>query len=391
MLPRSVHWRLRVVVGLVVAAVLAGAVGVPGVAGADELSDKRAEAERVTAQLARLQDQTHELSDEAELAKGELLEAEQAVAEAEEAAAEAQAQMELRQSELRSFAVQAYVTGGSADGFDALLTSTTDDAPKVRGYLDVTTGNRQDLVDQLQATRKKAADQGETLSEARAALEQRNAAVKAKLDQAQSAVAEQASIKSRLDGEVGRLVAEEEARQAAAAQRAAEEQARQQAAEATSRAAAAPAVGAPTTVAPAPPRLTAPAPVTNVGPPPAVSPGAAGAVEAAMSRIGSPYVWAAGGPNAFDCSGLTMWAWAQAGRSLPHYTGSQWAMSRPVSVGDAQPGDLVFFWGKGDGDPSHVGLYIGGGSMVHAPGAGRSVRVESIHYWSGARLAIGRI
>ncbi len=177
-----VHWRLRVAVGLVAASVLVGAIGLPGVAGADELTDKRAEAQRVSAQLAHLEARTHELSDEAELAKGELVEVERAVAEAEQRAADARAQVDQRQAELRSFAVEAYVGGGDGDGFDALLTSSTADAPKVKGYLDVTTGNRQDLVDQLRVTRRKADDQSEELTAARAELQARHAGVEAMLD-----------------------------------------------------------------------------------------------------------------------------------------------------------------------------------------------------------------
>ena len=111
-----------------------------------------------------------------------------------------------------------------------------------------------------------------------------------------------------------------------------------------------------------------------------------------MSKLGSPYVWAAAGPNSFDCSGLTMWAWAHGGKSLSHYTGSQWASSTHISAGEAQPGDLVFFWGPGDGgDPGHVGLYLGGGTMVHAPHTGSYVKTESVNYWSGARVAYGRV
>ena len=89
---------------------------------------------------------------------------------------------------------------------------------------------------------------------------------------------------------------------------------------------------------------------------------------------------------------FTMWAWRHGGKSLGHYTGSQWAQSTKISYAEAQPGDLVFFWGPGDGgDPGHVGLYLGGGSFVHAPGRGKFVRVDSVGYWPGARVAYGRV
>ena len=96
--------------------------------------------------------------------------------------------------------------------------------------------------------------------------------------------------------------------------------------------------------------------------------------------------------DAFDCSGFTMWVWAQNGKSLGHYTGSQWAQTAHISLSELQPGDLVFFWGPGDGsDPGHVGLYVGGGQMIHAPGRGRYVRYDSINYWSGATVRAGRV
>lgn len=369
-------------------ALIVGVILVPGPAGADQLADKRAEAQRVAAKLDALEARIMQLDREAERAKGELAAAEAAVADAQRRADEANAELEQRQRELRAFAVAAYVSGNGSPAMDALLTSTTNEAPKVRGYLEITTGNRQDLLDRLQATRKKAEDESEQLSEAQQALAERNDRLQASLDEAQAALDEQAAIKSKLDGEIAQLVREEQERKAAEERRRAEEQARQQAQQ---RAAAPTRSPQPPSATPSP-RPTAPGPPVNAGPPPPVGSGAEAAVAAGLSKIGAPYVWAAAGPNSFDCSGFTMWAWAQGGKSLPHYSGAQYAMSRRISQADAQPGDLVFFWGPGEsGDPGHVGLYIGGGQMVHAPGRGKFVRVDSVGYWSGARVAFGRI
>jgi cell wall-associated NlpC family hydrolase len=99
------------------------------------------------------------------------------------------------------------------------------------------------------------------------------------------------------------------------------------------------------------------------------------AVEAALSKVGSPYQWGAAGPDSFDCSGLTMWAWAQAGVALPHNSGAQYAATPRVDRADLQPGDLLF-----SGSPiHHVGMYIGNGQMVEAPYTGVSVRVVSAY------------
>jgi peptidoglycan DL-endopeptidase CwlO len=101
------------------------------------------------------------------------------------------------------------------------------------------------------------------------------------------------------------------------------------------------------------------------------------ALRYALSVRGDPYVWAAAGPSAFDCSGLVVWAFAQEGISLPHYTGSLWNSGMHVSQADLQPGDLVFFFA----DISHVGLYIGNGLMVDAPSTGQVVQVQPV-FWN---------
>ena len=101
------------------------------------------------------------------------------------------------------------------------------------------------------------------------------------------------------------------------------------------------------------------------------------ALQAAISKLGDPYVWGAAGPSEFDCSGLVMWAYQQVGISLPHYTGFQWNSGVHVSRNDLQPGDLVFFFSN----ISHVGMYIGNGMMIDAPNSGEDVKVQPI-YWS---------
>ncbi len=101
------------------------------------------------------------------------------------------------------------------------------------------------------------------------------------------------------------------------------------------------------------------------------------ALQAALTREGDPYVWGAAGPGQFDCSGLVVWAYAQEGVSLPHYTGSLWNSGLHVPRADLEPGDLVFFFA----DISHVGIYIGDGMMIDAPDFGETVRVEPV-YWS---------
>jgi peptidoglycan DL-endopeptidase CwlO len=100
------------------------------------------------------------------------------------------------------------------------------------------------------------------------------------------------------------------------------------------------------------------------------------ALRYAMEKRGDPYVWGATGPNSFDCSGLVVWAYAQEGISLPHYTGDLWNSGMHVSRDQLQAGDLVFFFA----DISHVGIYIGNGLMLDAPQTGQNVQVQPV-FW----------
>ena len=105
---------------------------------------------------------------------------------------------------------------------------------------------------------------------------------------------------------------------------------------------------------------------------PAVAPNrnAQAAVAEALRQVGKPYRWGAAGPDAFDCSGLTLWAWRAGGVSLPHDTGAQYSSTTHIPTSALQPGDLVY-----SRDMGHMAMYIGNGNMVEAPRTGLNVRV----------------
>ncbi len=107
------------------------------------------------------------------------------------------------------------------------------------------------------------------------------------------------------------------------------------------------------------------------------------AIAFARNQIGKPYVFGAVGPNAYDCSGLTMKAWAAAGKSLGHYTGIQWSRVTHISENQLVPGDLVF-WATDASNPDtifHVALYIGKGRIIQAPRPGKTVEEASVYSW----------
>jgi cell wall-associated NlpC family hydrolase len=120
-----------------------------------------------------------------------------------------------------------------------------------------------------------------------------------------------------------------------------------------------------TTPSPAPTALPAAPPATH-----------GGVVGIAMQYLGIPYVYGGSTPAGFDCSGFTMYVFAQVGVSLPHNAAAQYGVGTPVDRSQLQPGDLVFFNGLG-----HVGIYIGGGSFIHSPHTGDVVKISSISGW----------
>jgi cell wall-associated NlpC family hydrolase len=180
-----------------------------------------------------------------------------------------------------------------------------------------------------------------------------------------------------IKGEIAKLQAAQRAEQlraAAEARRFAAEQQRQAAAAAAAAAASAsatansaPASGDPTatTTIPVDPSIPTapPSPYGNV-------------VSIALQYLGVPYVWGGSTPTGFDCSGFTAWVYAQVGVSLPHNAAAQYSYGVPVDRSQLQPGDLVFFDGLG-----HVGLYVGGGSFIHAPHTGDVVKISSLSGW----------
>jgi cell wall-associated NlpC family hydrolase len=222
------------------------------------------------------------------------------------------------------------------------------------------------------------------------ATEQRRAVALSQLDsqrkQIGSMLTQRRQLLSSIQSEVATLKAQELRRQAVLAAQARARLAQQQELlrqQAAARAAAArrAAQPAPTTpAAPVPGTTTTatqtPTTATPAAPTPApanLTGGHPDAATIAMKYLGVPYLWGGATPAGFDCSGLVMYVYAQLGISLPHYAAAQYGLGTPVSRDQLQPGDLVFFDGL-----NHVGIYIGGGEMVHAPQTGDVVKITPL-------------
>jgi len=205
-----------------------------------------------------------------------------------------------------------------------------------------------------------------------------------------SMLARRRTLLSSIQSQVATLKAQEARRQAVLAAQArarlaqVQEQLRQQAAARAAAARRAAAQPTTSTVAPAAPApgtttdATTTAVSTTTAAPPSppaanLSGGHPEAATIAMKYLGVPYVWGGSTPGGFDCSGLVMYVYGQLGISLPHYAAAQYGFGTPVSRDQLQPGDLVFFDGL-----NHVGIYIGGGEMVHAPQTGDVVKITAL-------------
>ena len=229
------------------------------------------------------------------------------------------------------------------------------------------------ILAEVREYRRQVQEHRAKLKDARAEQAQQVADRAAQKASIESQLAERQRLLASVKDEIARMQAEERRRQA---ELAAQARARLEAQRLAAQAAAA----APQTQSYVPAESALPA-----APPPDGTK-ASQVISIAMQYLGVPYVWGGASPSGFDCSGLTSYAFAQIGISLPHHAASQFNYGTPVSRDDLQPADLVFFNGLG-----HMGMYIGGGQFIHAPHTGDVVKISGIYdswyaaTWVGAR------
>jgi cell wall-associated NlpC family hydrolase len=333
--PRAPRRLSRIRSGLLVGA--AAALTVTALPGGAAAAPADATSVAQTAQLvADASRQLEVVTEQVNEAKVELEQQQAAVASADQAAVDAQSRLDALDGQIRQLARSAY-TSESFSRLDVMLTSSSaDEFVHQLGTLDAIAGHTNQQVAEVAA----AADAAE---KAQAAADEAEATAQKSYD---DIAAQQKDLEAKIA---------DYQRQYAAL------------------------------TAPQQQQVLAAHGDTQAVPSGVVAPSGAAqkAVDTALAQVGDPYVWGAGGPDAFDCSGLTQYAYSAAGVSLPHSSSSQSQMGTPVSRDQLQPGDLVFFYSP----VSHVGMYIGNGQMVHASTSGQPVKVASLDSMGGYNSA----
>jgi cell wall-associated NlpC family hydrolase len=327
-------------------------------ASARSLKDQIAAAHQ---QLADLNNQAESATEQYNAARIKLAAAQQQAAKANASLASARSQLTTLQQSVTKFAVAAY-RGGGTNSIVGLISDGSAGAylSQISSMQAVSASEARTLA-QTDAAQRVEEDAQSVASAALAKQKAATDAMAASRNQILAAAAKEQKLLSGLQAREAAIVKAAKARAARLAALA--EEARLRAAQQAT-AQAAKAISGP--VGP----VLAPI-VSGSG-------GAAVAVQWAYREIGKPYVWAAAGPDSFDCSGLTQYVWGKAGVYLGHYTGDQWNEGPHVSRDQIQPGDLVFF-AYNTSEPStihHVGIYVGGGMMIDAPYTGAYVRKE---------------
>jgi cell wall-associated NlpC family hydrolase len=354
-------------VGLLATAGLVVVGGATAQPGGNSIDSKKAEAQQVLAQIAAMDAQLEVRIQKYDQATYKLAKIQKQLKTSRQELTYAHTSLVHAQKTLQQRAVALYTAPQDDSTVSVILGATSLD--DLMSRLDTAKRvSRQDAqtVSTVTQFRDLVARHTKVLAKATVQQQQEVARQAAERGTVQRQLAERQSYLSHVKGQIRDLIAQQQAAQRAASQRAA--------AIAAARLAAA-------TPSPTPSldSSTSTATVVDSGGGSVASSGHGTQVaQIALAQQGKPYVWAAAGPNDFDCSGLVVYVFAQIGISLPHSSYSLAGMGQPVDRADLEPGDLVFF----NGD-SHVGIYIGGGQMVHAPHTGDVVRVISIDEHGG--------
>jgi cell wall-associated NlpC family hydrolase len=318
------------------------------VASAAPIDDKRAEARRLQAQIDANGEKISALGEKANGARYRLAETTKALAAAEANLGEAEASARVALGALngRAGALLKQSAAGTVAAADEVDLSELESAAQRTKYAQISNEQDREALNQLAYVQEDLAAKRKSLSDLKAERKAEADAIAKAEAELKRANAEQERALNSVNAEVRRLAQEEQ--------------------EARSRAAASAVPGRSRSVG------TGPS-ITEIAAPNAT---ARAAIAFAQAQLGKPYVYAASGPGSFDCSGLTMRAYGAAGVGMPHYSGAQFRSFPQVSLNALSPGDLIF-WGPGGSN--HVAIYVGGGTIIHAPRTGDVVRYAPIY------------
>jgi cell wall-associated NlpC family hydrolase len=400
---RHSRTRNRVVATLAVATLLGATstmVAIAAPASADQISDAQAQAAAISAKLSATEGQIAALTGQANAADYKLSQLQGQIAASQAEMAKDQQTVTTDQAQLRAQALADYTSSGTSNTATQLFTSNVNTSGIRSEYSAIATGNVTSTIDHLHTAQAQLAATQSSLETQKSQEQATSSSLHASQQQATALASQDQATLSSVDANIQNLVAQKQAAEAAAAQAAAQAAFNQKVAaakaaqaQAAAQAAAAPVHQAGGTTGSGSSSTGnpgssggAPVTVTPTAPPPPLSAGAAGAVQAAEREIGVQYLWGGTTPAGFDCSGLVMWAYAQVGISLPHYSGAQYASTTHISMADIEPGDLLFY-GAGGGD--HVAMYVGGGSMIEAPYTGANVWITGVR--TDGLAGVGRV
>ncbi len=356
---------------------------------ADQISDAQAQAAAITAKLNATQAQIAGLTAQVNQADYKLSQLQSQISASQAQAAKDRQTVTADQAQLRKQALADYTSSGTSNTETQLFTSNVNTSGIRSEYSSIATGNVTSTIAHLHTAQVELAATQSSLEQQKTQAQATRSSLQGSKNQAAALASQDAATLNGVNANIQTLVAQKQAAQAAAAQAAAQA-AFNQKVQAAQAAKAAQATQVATVSASGggtrPTSGPTSTPVTPRPPPPPLSAGAAGAVQAAEREVGVPYVWAGSSPSGFDCSGLIMWAYAQVGISLPHFSGGQYASTTHISMADIQPGDLLFY---GPGGGEHVSMYVGGGSMIEAPYTGASVWIVGVR--TSGLTGVGRV
>lgn len=350
------HRFARTVSVVMSAALLVGVLASPSASGSP-IDDKQAEAVRLQNQIEANGDRIAALGEQYNGAQIAYDQATAQILEAKRRYEEARAEMERIRGLIRNRAAELYKGAGARSPLEAMEVDSVSEMGARQAYAAAAADRDDRLMDKLQVAKEWLEVERQSLERDQAeARAQKDAAAVAKRD-IEAANAQQQQLLATVKGQLATLLEQERARREAAARAAAVAR--------IGSGGRTPARGAvdPGSVGGGFPDVPAP------------SPGVAAVIAYARAQLGKPYVFATAGPDTFDCSGLTMMAWRQAGVSMAHFSGAQFNAFPHIPISALQPGDLVF---KGPGGRDHVALYIGGGMQIAATHTGDFVRLQPV-------------